>query len=203
MDATGWNERYAASDPVWSLTPSLIVERELTGLPAGSAVDLAAGEGRHAIWLARRGWSVTAVDFAQNGLDRGRELAGDLPVTWVCADATSWVAPEPVDLVVAAYLQLPTDQRRAAVESAWRSLTVGGTLLWVAHDSTNLTEGTGGPDDPDVLMTAEDVVGDLDAIGADYDTVRADRIARTVGDGHGEEESQIAWDCLARVVRRS
>lgn len=207
MDSSAWDERYAGADPVWSLTPNVFVADRLAGLPPGRAVDLAAGEGRNAIWLAELGWDVTAVDFSTAGLARGRELAAgrDLEgsVTWVCADATTWRAPEPVGLVVVAYLQLPATERRAAVQGAFESLTTGGTLFWVAHDSSNLTEGTGGPQDPAVLMTAEDLLADLDAGGAAYTVVEAGRVARVVGDGHREEESLTAWDCLLRVVRRA
>ena len=211
MDAKAWNQRYASREPVWSLEPNVFVVRELLGETPGTAVDLAAGEGRNAIWLARHGWRVTAVDFAQAGLDRGAALAGDLPITWVCADVTTWTAPLPVGLVLVAYLQLEPHARAAAVGNAWRSLAVGGTLLWVAHDSSNLTEGTGGPTDPAVLMTAEDVLADLDAIGAAYGVVSAGRVARQVTDGaghvhghvHGHETvTQTAWDCLVRVVRQ-
>ena len=62
---------------VWSETPNQFVAEELADLPPGRAVDLAAGEGRNAIWLARRGWEVTAVDFSRVALDKGRRLAGD------------------------------------------------------------------------------------------------------------------------------
>jgi SAM-dependent methyltransferase len=206
MDADAWNQRYAGRDPVWSLTPNVFVERELAFMSPGTAVDLAAGEGRNAIWLAKMGWRVTAVDFAQAGLDRGAALADGLPVTWVCADATRWVSPVPVGLVVVAYLQLVATARKEAVRNAWRSLELGGTLLWIGHDSTNLTEGTGGPQDPAVLMTAEDVLGDLDEIGARYGVVRAGRIARTViddpGNGREQPEPRTAWDCRVRVVRQ-
>lgn len=202
MDAEAWNERYAGQEPVWSLTPNVFVERELISLAPGTAVDLAAGEGRNAIWLAKLGWRVTAVDFAEAGLKRGQALAEDLPIEWVCADVLTWTAPAPAGLVVAAYLQLRQPERRAAVASAWRSLELGGTLLWVGHDSTNLTEGTGGPSDPAVLMTAEDILGDLDAISAAYAVVRAGRVARIVQEGHEREESRTAWDCLVRVVRQ-
>jgi hypothetical protein len=108
---------------------------------------------------------------------------------------------------VVAYLQLPAAERRAAVRGAATMLRPGGTLLLVAHDSTNLTEGTGGPQDPAVLMTAEDVLGDLD--GIDVEVVRAGRVAREIvsapGQSHHEhagEERRTAWDCLVRVVRR-
>ena len=80
-------------------------------------------------------------------------------------------------------------------------LAPGGTLLLVAHDSTNLAEGTGGPQDPAVLMSAEDVLADLE--GIEVEVVRAERVAREVSaaDEHGGTERRTAWDCLVRVVR--
>jgi len=202
MDADAWDERYAASELVWSAEPNQFVAQECADLPPGRAVDLAAGEGRNAIWLARRGWQVTAVDFSAVALDKGARLAGDTAVEWVVGDATRWRSEAPVDLAVIAYLQLPAAARRAASRNAVESLRRGGTFLLVAHDSTNLAEGTGGPQDPAVLMTAEDVLADLD--GFDVDVVRAGRVAREVvaGDDHRGAESATAWDCLVRLTRR-
>jgi SAM-dependent methyltransferase len=201
MDAEGWNERYRASELVWSAGPNQFVEAELGGLSPGSALDLACGEGRNAIWMARQGWRVTAVDFARAGLDKGKILGEGLDVEWVCGDATTWSRPTSYDVSLIAYLQLPAAERRAAVRNAYVSLRVGGTFLLVAHDTTNLTEGTGGPQDASVLMTAEDVLTDLG--GETFEVQRAGRVARQVGDGHGEEPAATAWDCLVRVVRRA
>jgi SAM-dependent methyltransferase len=204
MDAEGWNERYRASELVWSAGPNQFVEAELSDLPPGRALDLAAGEGRNAIWLARRGWQVTAVDFAQAGLDKGRVLGVGLDITWVCADATTWQrGPEepPYDVALLAYLQVPAEHRRESVRAAFGCLRAGGTFLLVAHDSTNLTEGTGGPQDPSVLVTAEDVLADLG--GETFEVQRAGRVPRLVTDGHGEQPAATAWDCLVRVVRRA
>ena len=201
MDAEAWNERYRASELVWSAGPNQFVEAELSGLPPGRALDLAAGEGRNAIWLARQGWTVTAVDFAQAGLDKGRTLSRGLDVEWVCADATTWPGDASYDVCVVAYLQLAAAERAGAVRNGYDSVRTGGTFLLVAHDSTNLTEGTGGPADASVLMTAEDVLTDLG--GRTFEVQRAGRVARLVGDGHGEEPARTAWDCLVRVVRRA
>jgi SAM-dependent methyltransferase len=204
MDAEEWDERYRATELVWSAGPNQFVEAEVVDLVPGRAVDLAAGEGRNAIWLARQGWQVTAVDFSQAGLDKGRTIAGDLEVEWVCADATTWSEEAAYDLCVIAYLQLQADERRSAVRNGYRSVRVGGTFLLVAHDTTNLTEGTGGPTSPAVLMTAEDVLTDLG--GETFEVQRAGRVARQVHDPqhvHGTEPSLTAWDCLVKVVRRA
>jgi SAM-dependent methyltransferase len=201
MDASAWDERYAAAEHVWSLGPNQFVEAELADLPPGRALDLACGEGRNAIWLARRGWQVTALDFSRVGVERGRVLAGDLDIDWRVGDVLTEPLPA-ADLVVLAYLQLTEAERRTAVRRAFGALTSGGTLLLVAHDSTNLTEGTGGPQDPAVLYTADDVLADL--AGTDHQVVRAERVPRRVvgDDDHGGAPDATAWDALVRVVRR-
>jgi SAM-dependent methyltransferase len=208
MDSRAWDERYAASELVWSTAPNRFVESELRDLSPGLALDLAAGEGRNALWLAERGWAVTAVDFSLVGLDKGRELQArhergrDLHIDWVHADVLTY---EPgrldFDLAVLAYLQLPADERRTAVRRAFAALAEGGTFFLVAHDSTNLTEGTGGPQDPAVLYTAEEVLGDLD--GERFEVVHAERVARPVplDDEHGGQPDRVAYDALVRLVR--
>ena len=198
MDAHSWDERYAAAEQVWSTTPNGFVASAVADLPPGDALDLACGEGRNAIWLAGRGWRVVASDFSATAVDRARRLAGDLEVDWRIADARVADLPE-VDLVVVAYLHLPADERTDVVRRAWSALRPGGTFFLVAHDATNLTEGTGGPQDASVLYTAEDVLADL----ADRDvvTIRAERVARqvTAADDHGGEEHRTAWDALVHL----
>lgn len=197
MDAGVWDERYAASELVWSAGPNQFVESELAGLPPGRALDLACGEGRNALWLAARGWQVTAMDFSAVAVEKGRQLSDR--VDWVVGDALVSPVPTDLDLVVVAYLQLPTAERAVALRRAVAALAPGGRLLVVAHDSTNLTEGSGGPQDPRVLFAAEDVLSDLS--GLDVVVVRAERVARTVAspDEHGSQGT--AWDALVHVRR--
>ena len=198
MDATEWDARYDESERVWSIGPNQFVEAALADLPPGRAVDLAAGEGRNAVWLASRGWDVTAVDFSRVALERGRETAPDAGVTWVCADVLTWRSgAEPYDLAVLAYLQLAASGRRRATRTGFGCLRPGGTFFLVAHDSSNLTEGTGGPQDPSVLMTADDVLADLG--DASYDVVEAGRVERRVAGPDGSERT--AYDARVRVVR--
>ena len=108
-------------------------------------------------------------------------------VAWVLADATTTEWADDHDLVVVAYLQLVEAERREAVLRAFAALQSGGRFVWVAHDTSNLTEGTGGPQDESVLMTADDVL--IDLTGEEYEVVRAERVARPVGDA-------TAYDCL-------
>ncbi len=160
-----WDERYGGREYIWEVEPNRFVERHVRDLEPGKAIDLAAGEGRNAIWLARQGWSVTAVDFSQAGLDKAARLAqdngvGDRVVT-VNADVVAWSPAELVDLVVIAYLQLPPDQVRTALEHAAAWLRPGGRVLVVAHDRTNIEHGYGGPSTPDHCYTVDETVAAL------------------------------------------
>lgn len=196
MDAAAWDERYAAAELVWTETANRFVTAELSELAPGRALDLACGEGRNAIWLAEQGWTVTAVDYAANGLAKGRQLAdaGSVTVDWVHADATTWDPPAGVfDLVLIAYLQLPSPDREAMLSRARTALAPGGTFLLVAHDRSNLDGGYGGPKDDSVLCDADTIVAGL----GDIDVLRAGTVERHVDTDDGPK---VAIDTLVRAV---
>jgi hypothetical protein len=98
--AADWDARYATSGLVWSAEPNRWAEEVLGGLLPGRALDLGTGEGRHAVWLARRGWEVTAVDFSGEAIRKAAEhQRANAPetlgrITWVRADVVA-EAPAP------------------------------------------------------------------------------------------------------------
>lgn len=200
-DAAHWDERYATKEFVWTTDPNQFLPPEVDGLAVGRALDVACGEGRNAVWLATQGWTVTGVDFSEVGLAKGGSLAeaNHVDVEWIRADVTTWEQPEQFDLVVVFYLQIPGPQRRSAFGCAVRDLAPGGTLLIVGHDLVNLTEGVGGPQNPAVLYTPDDVRNDLLDAGVDDLVVdRAERVHRRV---ESDGEPVAAIDCLVRAHR--
>lgn len=181
MDSRQWDERYSGDGYEWKTEPNQFVAAELAGLPPGRALDLAAGEGRNSVWLAQRGWRVTAVDFSRVGLEKGRKLSAERGVTvdWVHADLLGYQPAVPaLDLVLIAYLHLDAPSRRIVLGRAAAALAPGGTLFIVGHDLANLTSGTGGPQDPAILYTAEALRAELPGLRA----IRAEQVRRTVGD---------------------
>ncbi len=155
MNSTGWDERYEASDLVWSKGPNLFLPPLVENLNPGRALDLACGEGRNAIWLAKEGWDVTAVDYSPVGIDKARRLAGGTQVDWVVGDVTTWTSDAHFDLVVIFYLHLPELEFAQAVNRAIAALGVGGTLFGVGHGLRNITDGYGGPPYPEILWSEE------------------------------------------------
>lgn len=195
MDSSAWDERYASSELIWSRQPNVFVERELTGLRPGHALDLGCGEGRNAIWLAGQGWQVTAIDFSFVAINKARRLSAtaEVAVDWRVDDVLTAELPRHLDLVLVAYLQLPAHERREALRRGFAALRPGGTLLVVAHDSSNLSDGTGGPPDASVLYTADEAAADL--AGLDPQIEQAAVVDREV------EGERPAKDALLRARR--
>jgi ubiquinone/menaquinone biosynthesis C-methylase UbiE len=197
VDSKDWNSKYSASERLWSWEPNQFVAEELADLPAGKALDLAAGEGRNALWLANRGFQVTAIDFSDIAIERAREADTDSKVNWVVADVLSCELDEAgYDLVLLSYLQLPADKMRAVLERAREALAPGGTLLLIGHDVRNLEEGTGGPQSAEVLYSPQDIVAALEGL----DIARAETVERVV---KKESGTSVALDCLVRAVRKA
>ena len=179
MRAEEWDERYAEQRQ-WSAEPNALVGALLTDLTPGAAVDLAAGEGRHALWLAGRGWCVTAVDFSDVGLSRGRSQPGAGEVTWVTADVTAWATePESLDLVLVAYLHLAEADTIALLSRAVGWLRPGGRLLVLGHDVENITAGVGGPQEPAILHS----IDRLAPVAALLDVDRLEQVRRATPAG--------------------
>ena len=198
VDNESWNSRYQGRDLVWTATPNQFLVAEVDSLVPGRALDLGCGEGRNAVWLAEQGWTVTAVDFSDVGISKGREMADKrgVEVTWVVEDLNRYQpAEQSFDLVIIFYIHIPPDQQRALLRKATEAVAVGGTLLVVGHDLTNLQDGYGGPQDPDLLITPESVAAALD----DLEVVTSTRVRRTVQNEMGSFE---AIDTLVRAGRK-
>ncbi|MBC7725364.1 MAG: class I SAM-dependent methyltransferase [Burkholderiaceae bacterium] len=199
-----WDTRYAAAatsaSSVWSLDPNEFVAATLADTTPGTAIDLGCGEGRNALWLAQRGWQVTAVDFSGPGLASGHRRATELGVQidFVHADATVWRSPRQVDLVLLAYLQLDAAGLAAAIDLSAAALAPGGRLVLVAHDVDNVSHGVGGPQDRSILTTVDALhaavaaVPEVGASGGGLEIERCEQYLRPIGDGHAVDVVLIA-----------
>ena len=195
MKREDWNRRYAGVDSLWSAKPNRFLVAEVEGLEPGRALDLACGAGQNAVWLAGLRWEVTAVDYADVAVAKGIERAAraGVAVDFQVRDLLDYV-PEPraFDLVLILYLHMSSEGRRLVLERAADAVAPGGTLVLVGHDLLNLTEGVGGPSDPDLLFTPDGVVAELPGL----EIAKAERLLRDV-DGH----DRPAIDALVRARR--
>lgn len=146
MDAQFWDDRYRSRDQLFSGAPNGVLVTEVTGLVPGRALDVGAGEGGDSLWLAERGWQVTATDISSVALDRGARAAAVRGV----ADRVQWcrtdLTQEPpaaagYDLVSAQYFPLPRQPDHRAIHGLLDAVAPGGTLLIGSHDLAELPAG--------------------------------------------------------------
>lgn len=132
-------DEFYAGGRQWSGNPNAALIAEVADLPPGKVLDIGAGEGADAVWLAGNGWQVTALEPAAAALERARELAGQRGVDkqiefgqTTLADFLPTAGEESFDLVCAFYFPAPVSE--AETQALLRLLKPGGTLLWVDHD---------------------------------------------------------------------
>ena len=162
MDSAAWDERYRqaaaeADGRLWSRVPQQVIQNLVRPLTAGSALDLASGDGRNTIFLARAGWDVTAVDFSAEAIRLARHHADEQGVdaTWVVGDVRDYAPHRLFDLVLVTYLHLPVEENRTVLRRGSSWVAPGGHLLVLGHDRANLASGAPGPRDADTLYTRE------------------------------------------------
>ncbi|MFJ2346418.1 MULTISPECIES: class I SAM-dependent methyltransferase [Streptomyces] len=142
MDAQFWDDLYRSRDQLFSGAPNGVLVTEITDLPPGQALDVGCGEGADAIWLARRGWQVTAVDISRAALERAVAAATDVQgrVAWTRADLTGTPPPAAAfDLVSVHYFPLAHQPDHTALRGLLDAVAPGGTLLFATHALADLS----------------------------------------------------------------
>jgi SAM-dependent methyltransferase len=188
-----WEDRYHSHTSVHTREPNPHLVAETGDLAPGRALDAGCGEGADAVWLARHGWRVTAVDISATALSRAREHGENVAdqIDWIQADLTGWTPPERhFDLVSAHYVH-PAASRRELFRGLAASVVPGGTLLIVDHHPS---AATGAHDPlPHVRITAQEIAAWLDQ--DDWKIIVADSKVRTT-QSHG-----VLHDAVLRARR--
>ncbi|MFE6743403.1 class I SAM-dependent methyltransferase [Streptomyces tubercidicus] len=175
-DEEFWDTRYAESDRMWSGRPNSALVREAGDLTPGRALDLGCGEGADAIWLAERGWEVTAVDISRVALGRAAEHAAAAAVAdrvnWQQHDLGTTFPGGTFDLVTAQFLHSPTSAmpRDSILRKAAGAVAPGGVLLIVGHAGLPTWE----PDCEVHLPTPQEVVENLGLPDEQWELLRCE-----------------------------
>lgn len=189
-----WDQRFREHG--WPTEPDLLLVEQAGPLAPGRALDVGSGPGRNSLWLAGRGWSVTAVDASAVALDQAeaRAEAAGLSLTTLLTDIQTWTPPvSSYELVVLANLHFPAAELSALLQRLADALVPGGHLFVVGHDLANL--GKHGPSDPELLLTVERLTA---AMPAQVEVERIDRVDRPRDDVATDARGDIAVVAWAR-----
>lgn len=198
-DASFWDQRYgnAGEDYVFGTAPNDFLARVADRIPAGPVLCLAEGEGRNAVFLAKRGHAVTALDQSATGLAKARALAAKegVPLATVVADLSEYsIPPGAWAGIVAIFMHLPTDLRRLVLGQAAAGLQPGGVFIMESYTPAQLAFGTGGPRDVALLPTLAELRPLLPGLTLGH----AQELERGVHEGGGHTGRSAVVQILAR-----
>ena len=163
-----WNQRFSAEDYIYGTAPNDFLAQHYRQIPAGGRVlSLGEGEGRNAVFLARQGYQVTAVDAAEQGLIKIRRLAAQhgVEVATIHADLEEFcIEPGQWDGIISIFCHLPASLRQRVNAHIVAGLRPGGVLLLEGYTPRQLQFATGGPKDTHLLLAPADLQQELSAL---------------------------------------
>lgn len=164
-----WDERYSREGWAYGDQPNDFLRSQEQLIRSGGrrTLCIGEGEGRNAIWLAQLGLEVTAIDLSPVGLKKAGERASrlGLSITTIVADLATWrFEPGAWDLIVSIFCHLPPDLRSRVHRGVVEGLAPNGLFITELYRPSQLTRGTGGPPDPILLASAEELKPDLDGL---------------------------------------
>jgi 2-polyprenyl-3-methyl-5-hydroxy-6-metoxy-1,4-benzoquinol methylase len=192
-----WDEHHAGGD-FEGHGPNESLQGAVAMLRPGTALELAAGGGTNAIWLASHGWRVTAVDWSSVALANARTgaAAAGVEIDWLERDLFTWTPPaRKFDLVVIVYLHLAPTERRTVYLAAAEAVAPGGHLVVIGHDRSNLADGAG-PIEAERLLSAPEAARELVESDRDLAIERAEVVRRAETSPAGSLDALI-------VIRRT
>lgn len=159
-----WDERYSADEYAYGTAPNKFLEQNFSSIPKGKVLSIAEGEGRNAVFLARHGYTVTAVDSSIVGLKKAEKLASENKVQIECihADLAEFDFGENKwEGIVSIFCPLPSELRKEIYKKVISSLKPGGVFLLEAYTPDQIKHGTGGGSNPDTMQSKNSLSTEL------------------------------------------
>lgn len=164
MEASFWNERFAASEYVYGEAPNAYLKQKLADCKGTTALFPGEGEGRNAVFAASQGWEVTAFDQSTEGQKKAFALAEKYgcKIDYEISSCEAFATKSQFDMIGLFYLHLPPSLRQSFHQKMWNILKPGGCLVLEAFTPEQLAYHSGGPKQPDMLYTPEIIQHDFE-----------------------------------------
>ncbi len=161
MSKDFWNSRYSEKEFIYGTQPNKFLEHQLKNLKPGKALFLAEGEGRNAVYAAKLGWLVDAVDFSSSAKVKALKLAerNYVKINYDVCDLNDYNFKENYyDLVVLIFVHLPFDLRKKVFENSIKALKQNGKLIFEAFSKEQIKNTSGGPRSEDLLYSEKEIL---------------------------------------------
>src|SRR5512139_470377 len=200
QDPLRWDRRYATEAYAFGTEPNDFLVEVAPLIPAGPVLCLAEGEGRNAVWLAGRGYEVTAVDASAVGIAKAQTLARarGVKIATVVTDLADFVIePDFWTGIVAIFAHMPPELRRAVHRAAAAGIAPGGVFVLEAFTPEQMGRGTGGPSQLELLYRLADLREDL----AGLEIIVGRELERDVVEGQYHTGRAAVVQLLARKAQ--
>ncbi len=195
-----WNERYDTKDYIYGEEPNAFLAANFQKIPKGKVLCIAEGEGRNAVFLARQGYQVTAVDQSDVGLEKAKKLAAKHGVNIHCihADLERFdLGTNQWDGIVSIFCHVPQQLRESLHRKLTQALKRGGIFLLESYTPRQLDYGTGGPPVAELMMSKAALEQELAGLQIDYlEELERDVIEGSHHTGRGAVVQAIAANPL-------
>ncbi|HET8707433.1 MAG TPA: class I SAM-dependent methyltransferase [Pseudomonadales bacterium] len=162
-----WDERYNTEEYVYGTEPNAFLTRHVDRIRGAKVLCLGEGEGRNAVFLATKGFQVTAVDLSQAGLNKAEKLASlhGVHINCIRADLADFqLGSEDWDAIVSIFCHLPPAPRKHLYQQIGSALKRGGVFLLEAYTPDQLKFDSGGPNEASMLLSAEQLQADINGV---------------------------------------
>jgi SAM-dependent methyltransferase len=201
MSSTFWDQRYSGDNLVYGDAPNDFLALMANRFPsAGHALDIGAGEGRNALFLASRGLDVLAVDQSEVGMRKAQRLAGErgLKLRTRAVDLQDFAADDnSLEVISSIFVHLPSALRASVHGGVQRWLKPGGVFALEAYAPDQIERGTGGPKDPSLLAPLDVILRELEGLEIEHRAA----LVRFVGEGPFHSGDASVVQVLARKAR--
>lgn len=200
MSRAFWDERFGAEEYAYGKAPNDFLRESAHLIPEGPILALAEGEGRNAVFLAERGHAVVAVDQSKEGLKKARQLAEERGVSLelIARDLAELEFGEKEHEryagIVSIFAHLPPSLRREVHARVVRSLLPGGVFILEAYAPAQLAYGTGGPKDPALLASLDELRAELS--GLEFEIAR--EVVREISEGKFHQGKSATVQIVAK-----
>ncbi len=185
-----WDQRFTETPYFYGKMPNDFVVASVSHIPKGKVLCLAEGEGRNSVFLARSGYEVSGVDFSEKAVENAKQLAAEngVEVDYQVGDLENYAIGEcKWDGIVSIFCHLPPNIRKSIHQKVIQGLKTGGVFVLEAYSPDQLSMGTGGPKDPELLMSIEDLKSEL--AGLDFELAHQTERIIFEGIGHNGPSS--------------
>lgn len=171
-----WEERYGAEEYAYGKQPNDFLLEHLDKIKPSDKENvrvlcLAEGEGRNAVFLAKQGFDVVAVDSSKAGMEKAQRLAKENNVTikTVVADLAEFeLESGKYDAIVSIFCHLPISLRQKIHKQVVNALKPDGVFLLEAYTPDQLMFKTGGPPVAELTMMLDDLVEEVKGLDIVY-----------------------------------